>query len=262
MKESSFWLLGLVLLAGCVQPTNPSTNGDENSLPGGVSLEYNPKISPENFSMNITNPYFSLPIGKKMVYEKHADGEVERIEVLVPGWTKDIMGVKTLVFWDRVYVDGELVEDTRDYLAQDIEGNVWYFGEDVDNYEDGEFVDHHGAWIGGVDGAKPGIWMKATPKVGDDYRQEYYKGEAEDMGRIDAVGVSVSVPAGDFTDCVKVYEWTPLDSATAFKYHCSEVGGTALEDEAGERVELVTVDLKGALGVELPEEYVAQGVNE
>jgi uncharacterized membrane protein YkoI len=201
-----------------------------------------------------------MSVGKKMVYEAQTDEGVERIEVLIPGWTKEVMGVKTLVFWDRVYLDGQLIEDTRDYIAQDKEGNVWYFGENVDNYVNGVLVDHHGAWIGGINGALPGIWMKASPRVGDEYRQEYYKGEAEDYGRVDAVGVAVTTPAGTYDDCIKIFEWTPLESATAYKYHCKGAGATVLEEEDNERVELIELDLDGAIGTALQSTYAAEGV--
>ena len=221
---------------------------------------YNPKINPSEFSSNIDNKYFSLTTGKKLVYEADTEDGKERIEILIPGWTKEVMRVETLVFWDRVYLNGELIEDTRDYVAQDKEGNVWYFGENVDNYVDGILTDHHGAWIGGVDGALPGIWMRANPKVGDKYRQEYYKGEAEDMGRVDALMVRVTTPTGTFNDCIKIFEWTPLESATAYKYHCSEIGWTALEEENNERVELIEIDLDGAKGIAVPSRYADEGV--
>ncbi|MBI5804126.1 hypothetical protein HY450_02690 [Candidatus Pacearchaeota archaeon] len=228
----------------------------ENSI---LSGPYAPKINPADFSTRITNPYFNMPTGKKMVYESKTGEGTERIEVLIPGWTKEIMGVETLVFWDRVYFNGELVEDTRDYLAQDNQGNVWYFGENVDNYENGILGNHHGEWIAGFDGALPGIWMKANPKPGDEYRQEYYKGEAEDVGRVDEIGVSVTTPLGTFVDCVKIFEWTPLESTTAYKYHCSEIGGTALEEDK-EKVELIEVNLNGAANINLPDAYADEGV--
>ena len=109
----------------------------------GPAEQYNPQINPADFTINITNPYFTLPIGKKMAYESKTPDGVERIEVVVPGWTKTVMGVETLVFWDRVYLNGVLKEDTRDYLAQHKNGDLWYFGENVDDYENGKFKDHH-----------------------------------------------------------------------------------------------------------------------
>ncbi len=228
---------------------------------------YNPQVDPSDFNSNINNPYLSLPIGKKMVFEAQKEDGLERIELFVPGWTKTIMGVETLVFWDKVYVNDQLVEDTRDYLAQHKNGDVWYFGENVDNYEAGKLKDHEGAWIAGIDGAKPGIWMLNNPQVGDEYRQEYYAGKAEDMAKVIAVDETVTVPYGTFTGCIKTLEWSPLFSATGNKYDCKEINGRVLEvDLPGpnraveERVSLISVDLNGALHIKLPTAYVKEGV--
>jgi hypothetical protein len=213
---------------------------DNNILAGQV---YNPEINPADFTTKITNTYFSLPVGKKMVYQAKTEDGVETIEVLITGKTKSVMGVETLIFWDRVWLNGELIEDTRDYLAQDKEGNVWYFGEDVDNYENGKLKDHDGAWLAGVDGAKPGIWMKASPRVGNSYRQEYYLGKAEDMAKVLATNETVSVPYGTFTNCVKTFDWSPVSAHKANKYYCPQVGGSVLEVDlaTGQRMELVDV---------------------
>ena len=112
------------------------------------------------------------------------------------------MGISATVVRDTVYVDGELVEDTYDWFAQDNDGNVWYLGEDTHEYEDGVAVNAEGAWEAGVDGALPGIVMPADPAVGDAYRQEYYAGEAEDMGEVLEVGVARSIALGDYDDVV------------------------------------------------------------
>lgn len=216
-----------------------------------MTSNYNPRINPDDFTTKIDNPYFDLPVGKKLVYEAETPDGLERIEILVPGWTREVMGVETLVFWDRVYLDGELIEDTMDYLAPHKKtGDVWYFGEHVDDYEDGKLKDHAGARIAGIDGAKPGIWMKANPQVGDSYRQEYYKGEAEDMAEVLATNETVTTPYGTFKNCVKTLEWTPLEpDLKAHKYYSPEVSGTVLEvelvggeREVEERVELVELD--------------------
>jgi uncharacterized membrane protein YkoI len=225
-----------------------------------LQKEYNPIIHPADFSTQITNSYFSMPVGKRMVYEAQTEEGIERIETHIPGWTKKIMGVETLVFWDLVYLDGELIEDTRDYIAQDKKGNVWYFGEDVDNYVDGMLVDHSGAWLGGVEGALPGILMKAHPQVGDEYRQEYDKGEAEDVAKVESINETVTVPAGTYSDCIKIFEWNPLEPSGGYKYHSKSAGGTVLEDEEDERVELIELDLEGARCIRLPESYAQEGV--
>lgn len=156
-----------------------------------------------------------------------------------------VEGVKTLVYTDTVYLDGQTQEITRDYLAQNIKtGDVWYFGEEVDNYENGKIKDHAGTFIHGKDGAKAGIWMKAEQRVGDSYRQEYYKGEAEDMRDTVEVGITVKTKFGSFTDCVRVYDWTPLDpKSREHKYYCPSVGALVLNEhlETGKRSELTKV---------------------
>ena len=89
------------------------------SISGSTSAEeaYNPNINPAEFTSEITNPYLTLPVGKVLVYEAETEEGVERIEITIPGEKVTVMGVETLVYWDRVWIDGELVEDTRDWLA-------------------------------------------------------------------------------------------------------------------------------------------------
>ena len=139
------------------------------------------------------------------------DGALERTEVVVTDQTRTVMGVAVTVVRDTVSVDGEVVEDTYDWYAQDRDGNVWYFGEDVKNFDAGQLTDTDGSWEAGVDGALPGIVMLAEPAVGQAYRQEYYPGEAEDLGEVIAVGGSQVVPAGSYDDVVTTRDWNPLE---------------------------------------------------
>ena len=121
----------------------------------------------------------------------------------------------------------EMVEDTFDWFAQDKDGNVWYFGEDVSNYEDGELADKDGSWEAGVDGALPGIVMYADPAthIGETYRQEYYQGEAEDMAQVVSLGESVSTASGDYENCLMTKEWTPLEPGfSEHKYYAPGIG--------------------------------------
>ncbi|KKQ85067.1 MAG: hypothetical protein UT09_C0051G0005 [Parcubacteria group bacterium GW2011_GWF2_38_8] len=197
-----------------------------------------------DFSTNITNPYFSLPVGRSFTYEGKTEEGVERVEITITGETRVVNGVETLVYRDKVWLDGELVEDTRDYLAQDKEGNVWYFGEDVDNYEDGKIVDHDGSWHAGVDGAEAGIWMKANPVVGETYKQEYLKGKAEDMADVVSVTEKLTIRGIKYENCLKTYDYTPLDpESKEYKYYCKEVGNLVLEENilTKEKIELLSV---------------------
>ncbi len=195
----------------------------------------------------INNPWLSLPLGREFEYEGETDEGTEVVEIEISGDTKNVMGVKTLVYRDKVYVDGELVEDTRDYLAQDDSGNVWYFGEDVDNYEAGVLADHDGAWLAGKDGALPGYWLPASPTVGMSYKQEYYEGEAEDEAEVISLHETVTIDLGTFKDCLKTKDTTPLEpDVIEYKYYCKQVGGLVLEEnpESDERIELVEHEIE------------------
>jgi hypothetical protein len=209
------------------------------------AAEYNPQINPADFSTQITNKYFSLPVGKKLTYETTRQGSVtERIEIEILQETKTIEGVETVVYLDKEFKNGQLVEETRDYLAQHKNGDVWYFGEDVKNFWNGMLMNNAGSFLHGKDGAKAGIWMKAEQRAGDSYRQEFYVGHAEDIRDTVATGETVSTRSGTYTDCVKVYDWTPLEkNAREHKYHCPQVGALVLTEdlETGSRSELVNV---------------------
>jgi hypothetical protein len=135
------------------------------------------------------------------------------------------MGIETRVVHDVVTEDGELVEDTYDWYAQDADGNVWYFGEDTTEFEDGKPSTTAGSWEAGVDGAQPGIILPAQPQVGQAYRQEYYAGEAEDNGEVLSVAERVSVESGDFEDVVMTKDTTPLEpDVLEYKWYASGVG--------------------------------------
>lgn len=219
--------------------TEEETVVDETS-----TAEYDPEIDPANFAEVIDNPYFPLEPGTTFVYEGESDGETIDVEIYVTDQTKEVMGVTTIVVREREWEGGELVEDTLDWFAQDKDGNVWYFGEDSKEYEDGEVVSTAGSWEAGVDGAKPGIIMKGDPQPGDVYRQEYYEGEAEDMAEVLSLEESVTVPYGAFENCLQTKEWTPLEPGIEEnKYYASGVG-LLLEvaiSEGDERLELVEI---------------------
>ena len=211
----------LVVAAGC-------GDGDGDAEPvidPGDGGDYAPVIDPADFVDTIDNPYLPLLPGTRWVYEGTEDGETERIEVEVTDERREVMGISAVVVRDTVHEDGELIEDTYDWFAQDVEGNVWYLGEDSREYEDGEQISTEGSWEAGVDGALPGIVMLADPAVGRAYRQEYYEDEAEDLAEVHRLGVSQTVPAGTYDDVVVIREWNPLEpDVVEDKYHAPGVG--------------------------------------
>ncbi len=206
---------------------------------------YTVTITGADLSTTIDNTFFPAPVGATWMYQAETDEGTEQIDVAVldpadPKGTKVVMGANARVIRDTVRLNGEVVEDTWDWYGQDAAGNVWYIGEDTAEYEDGEFVCNCGAWEWGVNGALPGYLMLANPQVGDAYRQEYLVGEAEDLAEVVEVGVTVNVPAGMFTGCIKTREVSVVDrSYEEFKYHCPGIG-LVLEEEDDERVELIT----------------------
>jgi hypothetical protein len=204
---------------------------------------YDPEIDPQDFGGPIDNPYLPFPPGRSWLYHGLTDEGLEVVEVTVTNDTREIMGVDCTVVRDTVTIGGELLEDTRDYYAQDGEGNVWYFGELSFEYEDGEINALTGSWIAGEDGARPGIVMFADPaaEVGSTYRQEWLLGEAEDAGTVLGVGATVTVPYGTFDDCVHTRDFTPLEpDAEEEKFYAAGIGFIKeVKPGSGETVELV-----------------------
>lgn len=202
---------------------------------------YDPTIDPENFVAEITNPYAPFSVGSRWVYEKDGEDGLERIVVEVLAATREILGVECTSVSDKVYRDGVLIEDTIDWLAQDAAGNVWYFGELSQNFEEGRLANLDGSFVAGVDGAKPGFWMKAAPRVGETYRQEWALGEAEDMASIVSLDADVEVPFDNDMPILQVQEFTPISpGALEYKYFVPGVGFVLEVDPASdERLELI-----------------------
>jgi hypothetical protein len=184
-------------------------------LVGDVGLAknkpYNPVIDPANFTTKIDNPFYPLKPGTTYTYKGLTDAGEELNTVEVTHSTRVLMGVTCVEVIDTVFVNGALEELTHDWYAQDLEGNVWYFGEDAKQYSNGVLVDTAGSWLAGVDGGLPGIVMEADPEVGDLYRQEYLRRVAEDMAEVLSLDGVANVPYGTFTGCIVTKDFSPLE---------------------------------------------------
>jgi predicted small secreted protein len=214
---------------------------------------YDPKIDPAKFSTTVDNPYFPLVPGTTFE-SADADGNVNEFEVTTE--TKVIVGVTCLVIHDVAKTStGDLIEDTHDWLAQDDQGNVWYFGEETGEYQNGKVVTTAGSWTAGVDCAKPGIIMEAHPTPGDSYREEYYAGEAEDQADVLSVTEVVEVPyntgdaaTGTYTNCLKTKNYTALEPGNVEnKWYCAglgEVRSQEVKTVGGKVEELVAITHK------------------
>lgn len=205
------------LARATTDPLEMTTCGAATELPAadtvidpGDSGQYHPALDADDVVDVVDHPYYPLIVGSEWRYEVRGADELEEVTVTVTGATEEVMGIDATVVHDVVTIDGEIVEDTYDWFAQDAAGNVWYLGEDTTAYDDGEATTE-GSWRAGVGGALPGIVMPASPTVGDAYRQEFCGGDAEDMMAIAAVGGSVSTPAGSFESVVTTNDWTPLE---------------------------------------------------
>jgi hypothetical protein len=203
---------------------------------------YEPVMDPSAFVAEVNNPLFPLIPGTTLTYQS---GD-ETVEFSVLAERKISQGVSTVTVHDVASVNGEVIEDTYDWFAQDRSGAVWYFGEDTKELSGGAVVSTNGSWEAGVDGAKPGIIIPSAPAVGMVYRQEYFAGVAEDMGEILETDASATVPYGSYTGCLKTRDFTPLDTnLDENKYYCPGVGVVLVIDVVtGQREELVSIEVR------------------
>src|SRR6266540_1672134 len=185
-----------------------------SSAPANTSAcgtSYAPVLDPANFVTVIDNPYFPLPVGRKLVYTGVKDGQTQTDTVTVTDQKKVILGIPTTVVNDVATHDGTALEKTFDFYAQDMQGNVWYLGEDTTQFLPNGKTDTSGSFVAGVDGAQPGIIMEANPQIPDAYRQECYAGQAEDTAWVVATSGSVRVPYGNVRNVLTTLEATQIE---------------------------------------------------
>jgi hypothetical protein len=158
---------------------------------------------PSDFVKRVDNPWFPLTPGTTLRYRGQVDGKRGTDVFTVTRKHKTILGIKATVVHDRIFLDnGGLAEDTLDWYAQDQDGTVWYLGEATKELNPrGKVVSREGSWEAGVMGAEAGIFMPAHPRTGQTFRQEYFKGQAEDHVQI------VTIRGNR----MKAKEWTPLE---------------------------------------------------
>jgi len=204
-----------------------------------------PVFSPANFdpAQPIDNPYFPMTDSRTYVYSgSDEDGPVdERFEHTNTGEGLVIAGVQTFTQLDREFEDGLLVEETKDYFAQDTMGNVWYLGEHVKKFEydeDGTLIGTtmEGAWKAGENGALPGFIMPADPTIDFNYFQEHAPNdEAMDQGTIFAFIDELALDIGTFENVLQVFETTDLEpDAREFKYYAPGVGLIFVQEDLDE----------------------------
>ena len=221
MKRMLAVVLGIALLTGagaCGKTGTKKITRPQGSpsittaLPTfGPGASYHPTIDPKDFTANVDNPWFPLTVGTTLVYTGTKDGEKARELFTTTAQTKVIAGVTTRVVEDKLYLNDRLEEYTLDYYTQDKAGNVWYFGEDTYSIGKNGKRNPAGTWHAGVDGAEPGVFMQAEPEIGREFRQEYYKGEAEDQFKVVDQSSRVTVPQGSYDMAMRTEEKTTLE---------------------------------------------------
>jgi hypothetical protein len=220
-------------------------SGSPRDLPQGAEPV---ELDPKSFTTRIDNPYWPMDPGTRWTYrETDQEGAELKVVVTVSDRTKEIAnGVTARVVRDTVTEDGEIVEDTFDWYAQDKEGNIWYLGENTAEFENGKLVTKEGSFEAGVDGALPGIIMPADPRDGMQYRQEYYKGEAEDNGEILSTDEMVQVPFGQYDKALLTKDTITIEpNVLEYKLYARGVGPVltlGVSGGPGSREELINLD--------------------
>jgi hypothetical protein len=236
-------LPALLVACGGSSDESSATQSGTNTFPQSNEPA---NLNPADFTTQIDNPYFPLPVGARWeIRVTDQEGLVQHEVITVLDKTKQIAdGVTARVVHDVVREDGGLAEVTDDWYAQDKDGNVWYFGEDTAEYENGKVTSREGSWQAGVDGAQAGIVMLAHPEVPGSYRQEYYAGHAEDMAWVVSLDQSIGVPYRTFKIALLTIEWSPLDPEVIDKkFYAAGVGLVAELSASGpkETAQLVSV---------------------
>ena len=247
--------LVILFTAGC--NSNDSANAGADQSQGGAESDGTRDLpqgaepvdlDPKDFTTRIDNLYWPMDPGTRWTYrETDEEGAMLKVVVTVSDQTKKIAnGVTARVVRDTVTEDGELIEDTFDWYAQDKEGNIWYLGEDTAEFENGELVAKEGSFEAGVDGAMPGIIMPADPRDGMQYRQEYYKGEAEDNGEILSTDEMAQVPFGQYDNALLTKDTITIEpNVLEYKLYAKGVGPVltlGVSGGPGSREELINLD--------------------
>jgi hypothetical protein len=220
-------LCAAAVIAGCAKDTSDggTAPGGSGDLPKGSDPV---KLDPADFTTDITNRYWPMEPGSRWTYrETDEGGETVRVVVTVTGVTRKIAnGITARVVRDTVSSDdGEVLEDTFDWFAQDGDGNIWYLGEETAEFEDGKMASREGSFEAGVDGALPGVALPGSPSDGMTYRQEYYQGEAEDNGEVLSIDEMADVPAGHFDGVLLTKDTITIEpDVLEYKLYAPDVG--------------------------------------
>lgn len=235
-------VISSALLVAACSGSGPAKGGS-NALPRGDAPV---ALDPNDFSTTIDNTYSPMVPGTQMTFrETDGEGETSDVVLTVTDMTKRIAnGVTARVVRDTARVGGSITEDTFDWFAQDANGTVWYLGEDTATFKNGKKLSTAGSFEAGVDGALAGVIMPAKPKAGMAYRQEFYRGKAEDNGAVLSTDEMVGVPYRHFGSALVTKETDGVEpDALELKFYVPGVGNVLSLDVSGgsSRQELINI---------------------
>ncbi len=223
------------MLAGCGAGYEPGAEGPEGAEAGAARARaWKDTFDLENCTLLSAgrNTYFILQPGYQIVLAKQGGGSTEQVAITVLDETVNVDGVETRVVEEREFLNGKLKEVSRNFVTICREHNdVFYHGEDVDDYRDGRIVGHGGAWRAGVRGARAGLMMPGTIELGSRFYQEVAPGAAMDRAEIVRDDMTVESPLGKLKGCLKVIETTPLEPGDeSLKVYAPGIG-MVIDDE-------------------------------
>jgi hypothetical protein len=241
VNRNSLFLVLAVAVAACTGDREKEAAGPSPDAPSAEAAAPAPApavppgdaasdaLDPADFTTSITNPFFPLSSVRTTEFagtSHDTGGEIAKTWTVKRRLerTDTVAGITVVILEVKEYQDGELVEYSEDYFAQHRDGSVWSFGERVRDYEDGRVVGRDGQWVAGEGKTKPGLYMPASPAVGQEFEQVRASGVAADRSKVVQLDVEVTVPAGKFTGCMKTEDVAPLDRMTDFKFYCPWVG--------------------------------------
>jgi hypothetical protein len=203
-----------------------STEEDRSAKSSGAKTDqsgYRDTFDVNKASLTPTGNNAYLPIQPGRVL-KLVHGNDRLTVSILPG-TKTVDGVAAGILEEREEKGGQLIEVSHNYFATDPStGNVYYFGEDVDNYKEGKIINHESAWLAGEKGARFGLMLPGKPKRGEKFYQEIAPKVALDRVEVVSIDETVKTPAGTFEHCVHLRETTPLEPDVSHKYYAPGIG--------------------------------------
>jgi hypothetical protein len=218
------------VLAAVVAAGSASACGGQSSEEAFADPSWQKRFQISECALESTgqNTYFVLEPGYRLVLA----GGGGRLAITVLDVTRTVAGVTTRVVEEREWKNDELFEVSRNFFAIcPTTGDVFYFGEEVDDIEDGEIVGHSGAWLAGEDGARAGLIMPGDPRPGMRYYQEVAPDVALDRAEIVSLDEAVETPAGSFSNALKTEEGSALDPGEhEFKTYAPGIGLAVEED--------------------------------